>query len=146
MLKDDITELILNSAHELGYMVYEYSLDIKGGNSRINVKIDSFNGIKHSDCTAYSGRLSQKLDDAALLPNYFLEVSSPGLKRKLRTIEDFARFINVPAKVVFDVNDARKTVKGNITKASDGMISILTDDKEETDILFANIVRANLDY
>jgi len=145
MLKDDITELIHDSAHELGYMVYEYSLDIKGGNSRINVKIDSFNGIKHSDCTTYSGRLSQKLDDAALLPNYFLEVSSPGLKRKLSTIEDFARFINVPAKVVFDVNDTRKTIKGNITKASDGVISILAD-KEETDIPFANIVRANLDY
>ena len=145
MLKDDIAELINNSADELGYMVYEYSLDIRGGNSKINVKIDSLNGIKHSDCTVYSGRLSQKLDDAALLPNYSLEVSSPGFKRKLRTVEDFARFINVPAKVVFDINDNRETLKGNIAKASDGMISILTD-KGETDIPFANIVRANLDY
>jgi len=145
MLKDGITELINNSADELGYMVYEYSLDIKGGNSRINVKIDSLNGIKHSDCTAYSERLSQKLDDAALLPNYFLEVSSPGLKRKLRTAEDFARFINAPAKVVFDINNNRETVKGNIAKAGDGMISVLTD-RGEIDISLVNIVRANLDY
>ncbi|MCL1911743.1 MAG: hypothetical protein FWG13_06020 [Leptospirales bacterium] len=145
MLKDDITELINNSANELGYMVYECSLDIRGDNSRINVKIDSLDGIKHSDCTAYSGRLSQKIDDAALLPNYFLEVSSPGLKRKLKTIEDFARFMNLPAKVVFDINDNRKTLKGNIIKADDGMISMLTD-KGETDIPFVNIVRANLDY
>ena len=145
MLKDDITELINNSADELGYMIYECSLDIRGGNSRINVKIDSLGGIKHSDCTAYSGRLSQKLDDAALLPNYFLEISSPGLKRKLRTIEDFVRFIDVPVKVVFDINDNRNTLKGNITKAADGIISMLTD-KGDIDIPFANIVRANLDY
>jgi len=145
MLKDDITELINNSADELGYMIYEYSLDIKGGNSRINVKIDSLNGIKHSDCTAYSWRLSQKLDTAAMLPNYSLEVSSPGLKRKLRTMEEFARFIDVPAKVVFDIDDNRKTLKGIIIKASDGIISILTDEGE-TNIPFTNIVRANLDY
>jgi len=145
MLKDDIVELINNSARELGYMIYEYSLDIKGGNSRINVKIDSLNGIKHSDCTAYSGKLSQKLDDAALLPNYFLEVSSPGLKRKLRTIEDFARFIDVPAKIVFDINNNRETVKGNILKTSEGMVSVLTD-KGETNIPFVSIVRANLDF
>ena len=145
MLKDDIAELINNSAAELGYMVYEYSLSIRGDNSRINVKIDSLNGIKHSDCTAYSDRLSQKLDDAALLSNYSLEISSPGLKRKLRTVEDFARFLNFPAKVIFDVDDDRKTIKGNIVKVSDGMILMFTD-KGETYIPFANIVRANLDY
>jgi ribosome maturation factor RimP len=145
MLKDDIAGLISDSANELGYMIYDYSLDIRGGSSRINVKIDSLSGIKHSDCSAYSGRLSQKLDDAALLPGYFLEISSPGLKRKLKAPEDFTRFIDAPAKVVFDDNNKRKTVKGNIARVNKGTVSILTNE-EATEIPFADIVRANLDY
>ena len=145
MLKDDVLRLVEDSAQELNYLIYEYSLDLRGVSSKINVKIDSLNGVKHSDCAAYSGMLSQKLDDAALLSNYSLEISSPGLNRKLRTTEDYIRFMNAPAKIVFDNDDKRETTKGTI-KSVNSNIVILQTEKEQVEIPFVSIVRANLDY
>lgn len=145
MLKDDIVILLEDSAQELGYMVYDYSLDLRGITSKISVKIDHLAGIKHSDCVTYSGRLAEKLDNAALLSNYSLEVSSPGLNRKLHTLEDFIRFINAPVKIVFDDNEKRETAKGTIKSVNSATISMSLQ-KEHLEIPFANIIRANLDY
>lgn len=145
MLKEDIARLVQTSAEELGFMIYDYSLYIRGEGSKIGVKIDSMQGIRHSDCEMYSERLSQKLDEAQLLPNYSLEVSSPGLNRKIRTVEEYARFMNAPVKVIYDEGEKRSTIKGKI-KAVNGDVIIITDGKKDMEISFSNIAHANLDY
>lgn len=145
MLKDDIIILLEDSARELGYMIYDYSLDLRGAASRINVKIDSLTGIKHSDCASYSNMLSRKLDETALLPDYSLEISSPGLQRKLRVIEDFMRFVDAPVKIVVDDVNKRETIKGFLKGVNNNMVLLLAE-KENIEIPFANIIRANLDY
>lgn len=65
------------------------------------LNIEQLSGITHEDCSAFSRDFGVLLDVEELIPGdaYTLEASSPGLDRKLRTPEDFTRFIGSLAKV-----------------------------------------------
>jgi len=61
-------------------------------------------GISHGDCERVSQQLGTILDVEDLVPGpgYVLEVSSPGLDRRLRTREDFERFRGRLARIFTD--------------------------------------------
>jgi ribosome maturation factor RimP len=65
-------------------------------------KIEQLSGMTHEDCGAFSRDFGTLLDVEELVPGavaYTLEVSSPGLDRKLSKAEDFERFSGCVAKV-----------------------------------------------
>lgn len=148
MLKDEILKIVNLAAGNTGYMVYEASVYLKGVNSRITVKIDnpgSPHPVSHGDCERFSNELSLLLDEKELLPDYFLEVSSPGINRKLRNREEFARFTGSPVKVVYEENGKRDVVKGVLTAVSDEDVEISAE-RNKILIKHSCIVNANLDY
>ena len=65
------------------------------------VNTDQLSAITHEDCTSFSRDFGTLLDVEELVPDdaYTLEVSSPGLDRKLRTSAEFQRFQGALAKV-----------------------------------------------
>lgn len=66
----------------------------------LRVYIDKPEGVTHEDCRAVSRSLSTILDVEELAPGgYNLEVSSPGLDRKLLKLEDYARFAGKRARI-----------------------------------------------
>jgi ribosome maturation factor RimP len=144
-VKEQISELIEATAGKLGYMVYESSVLLKGQNSQIIVKIDSLTGISHQDCENFSRELGAMLEDGEVLPNYSLEVSSPGLNRLLRNSGEFSRFLGSPAKVIYQDGADRTFFKGKIEAVTDAAVT-LSSDKEEMTITFETIINANLDY
>jgi ribosome maturation factor RimP len=62
---------------------------------------DQLAGVTHEDCVAFSRDFGTVLDVEDLIPGneYTLEVSSPGLDRKLHGADDFRRFQGLLAKV-----------------------------------------------
>src|SRR5579875_48916 len=62
---------------------------------------DQLAGVTHEDCEVFSKDFGTLLDVEDLIPGaeYTLEVSSPGLDRKLHGLEDFRRFRGLLAKV-----------------------------------------------
>ena len=144
-LKEAIQKLVEDTAGRLGYQVYEAGVLLKGANSRIVVKIDCRAGISHQDCERFSKELSAAIDDAELLPNYSLEISSPGLDRAVRTSEEFMRFAGSPVKVVYQDGDERRVVKG-IIGAGDGSAVTVSGEQGDVTIPYDAIVNANLDY
>lgn len=142
--KEKLEDLIQKVAAELGYLIYESSELLKGENSKIYVKIDHLNGISHKDCETFSKELADRLDTEEILTNYTLEISSPGLERKLRNIEEFARFIGSKAKVVYEQDGNRTVFKGIINNVIDTTVE-LKSDKEEARIDINNIKKANLE-
>ncbi len=145
MSKERITQIIEETAARLGYMVYESGVLLKGENSMISVKIDSRAGISHNDCERFSKELSVRLDDEDILPNYSLEVSSPGLKRLLRSGEEFGRFSGAPVKVIYDDGPDRRVAKGTIKSAGDSAVTVSTESGDIT-ISYDTVINANLDY
>ena len=145
MLKDDIISIINKAAENSGYLIYEAFVFLKGENTKLIVKIDSQGVISHNDCEIYSKELSLLLDESGLLPNYFLEISSPGTKRKIRDIEEFIRFKNAPVKVVYSFGEQQRAAKGILCEIDENGIEIL-EEKSKIFINHRDIIKANLDY
>ena len=145
MLNDIINKVIQEAAESLGFTIYESSIYLKGENSKIAVKIDNKGTVSHQDCEEYSNRLSFLLDKDQVLPNYSLEISSPGLQRKIESIEDYVRFKKSPVRVLVEESEIRVVYKGMMSEINDNGITLKTEDSEIL-LLFSKIVQTNLDY
>jgi ribosome maturation factor RimP len=82
-----------------------------GGKARmLRVFIDKPGGVTHADCEAVSRELGSILDVEDAVPggSYTLEVSSPGLDRKLTRPEHFERSVGSLVKLT-----TREPIEGN---------------------------------
>ena len=146
MLKNEIEQLIEDTARDCGYLIYESSIALRGENSNIRVMIDSISGISHNDCEIFTRELSGRIDIENLLPNYSMEVSSPGINRLLRNKDEFKRFLKAPCKLIYMDSTEQKVIKGIILEVTESELIIETEKKEEFSLLFEAIINAKLDY
>lgn len=91
------------------------------------VPVELLSGVTHEDCAAFATDFGTLLDVEDVVPGaeYTLEVSSPGLERKLTRAEEFARFQGslVKVKTFTPVNDSRMW-RGRLTGFADGVLRI----------------------
>lgn len=81
-----VAELVSPVAEELGYFVWDVEFVKEGGRRILRVTIDSEEGITIDDCEKLHRAIDPVLDDADPIEEaYYLEVSSPGIERELRT-------------------------------------------------------------
>jgi ribosome maturation factor RimP len=100
------------------------------------------------DCTLFSKEISKWLDNEDFIPHsYNLEVSSPGLNRPIRNLDDFKKCIGKKCKIELNRKDinGRKSYTGYI-KSIDGNSIILDLKKEVAKIDYNDIKKANLEY
>lgn len=103
-------------------------------------------GISHKDCERVSEQLSVILDVEDLVPGpgYVLEVSSPGLDRKLLKASDYERFAGRLAKIwVNEPIEKQKFFEGRLAGYADGNVKLAVKDREIS-VPFADIRKANL--
>lgn len=84
-------------------------------------------GISHSDCQAVSEQLSVLLDVEDLVPgtHYVLEVSSPGLDRKLTRPAEFERFTGRKAKIsLSEPVEEQSYFEGRLAGYADGCVKM----------------------
>jgi ribosome maturation factor RimP len=98
--RDRLRQLVTDSVEGLGYELVELELKGGGKNSVLRIFIDKPEGISHKDCALISEQVGTVLDVEDLIPfSYTLEVSSPGLDRKLVKESDYTRFEGKLARV-----------------------------------------------
>ncbi len=93
----------------------------------LRVYIDKPEGISHRDCELVSQQLSVILDVEDLVPGprYILEISSPGLDRKLIRPADFERFVGRLARIsTLEPVENAKFFEGRLAGYADGMVQI----------------------
>jgi ribosome maturation factor RimP len=84
-------------------------------------------GVSHADCQAVSEQLSVLLDVEDLVPGppYVLEVSSPGLDRKLTRPSEFERFAGRLARITMSDSVEGKTFfEGRLAGYADGVVKM----------------------
>lgn len=145
MLKDDIIKIINNAAVNSGYSIYESSVYLSGVNTKITVRIDGEKPVSHDDCENYSRELTLLLDESGILPDYFLEISSPGINRRISSIEEFIKYKNAPVKVIYSTEAGQRVAKGILSEITENEIEI-SEEKNKVLISHKDIVNANLDY
>jgi ribosome maturation factor RimP len=92
------------------------------------VPVEMLSGVTHEDCAAFAQDFGTVLDVEELIPGtteYTLEVSSPGLERKLSRAEDYTRFKGSLVKVqTFNpVNDNRQW-QGRLTEFAGDVLTL----------------------
>ena len=128
-MKVELERLIEPTVEQLGYELSDLELKIGGRDGIVRVYIDKPDGVDLSDCEIVSRQLSAVLDVEDPLPgHYTLEVSSPGLDRRLTKPEHFQRFIGkaIRVKLRFPV-DGRRNFRGTLQAADEEQIEVEVD-------------------
>jgi ribosome maturation factor RimP len=123
------------------------------------VPVEMLSGVTHEDCAQFAQDFGTVLDVEDLIPGaeYTLEVSSPGIERKLYSAEDFTRFQGNLVKIqTFTPINSNRQWQGRLVKFADNTATIdLSAVKQKgkakkaateqtVEIPLANIEKANL--
>ena len=97
---DQIRQLVNEIVVAEGFDLVDLELKGSGRQRVLRVFIDKIDGVSHRDCALISEQVGTVLDVEDLFKfSYTLEVSSPGLDRKLVSRDDFVRFQGRLAKI-----------------------------------------------
>ncbi|MHB1627794.1 MAG: ribosome maturation factor RimP [Bacilli bacterium] len=132
--KQRVTDLVAEMAapvlQEAGLELVEVEYKKEGANWILRVFIDRPLGVVDlDDCVHVSESLSTALDEADPISSaYFLEVSSAGAERPLRTERDFERALGKRVFVSFyEPFGGRKTLEGTLLGYADGLLDMEID-------------------
>jgi ribosome maturation factor RimP len=96
----------------------------------LRIILDKPGGVNHGDCERVSHELGVLLDVEELIPGpgYVLEVSSPGLDRKLTQPAEFQRFTGRRAKIsISQPIEDRSFFEGRLAGFADGRVRLEVD-------------------
>ena len=144
-MKVELTKLIEPTIEQLGYELSDLEVKIGGRDGVIRLFIDKADGVDLTDCETVSRQVSAILDVEDPLPgHYTLEVSSPGLDRKLTKPEHFQRFTGeaIRVKLRFPVA-GRRNFRGALKSADEEKIEVEVDGESHS-IPIATIESARL--
>lgn len=126
--KERLIKLLEPSVQALGYELVDLDAHV-AGRGLLRVYIDHKEGITLSDCERVSRQLSTFLDVEDPLPGqYTLEVSSPGVDRRLRTLDHFRKFQNEKVAIqLTTLRDGRRKLSGYLRGIEEETILIDID-------------------
>ena len=129
MTADELANLLEPTVERLGYELSDLEVKLGGEGGLVRVFIDKPAGIGLADCERVSEAVSALLDVEDPVPgNYDLEVSSPGLDRKLTKIEHFQRFTGEVVKVTMRFPVAgRRRFRGKLLSVDEDEIVVEVD-------------------
>lgn len=115
----------------------------------VRIFIDKTGGVNLDDCGAVSRQIGHVLDVENVIPySYTLEVSSPGVNRPLKTLEDFIRFQGNLVQVQLSTPlQGRKKWVGTIGPVRDTTIELCPKDPVgNLEVPFHLVEKANLEF
>ena len=134
IMLDRLRELIRPIADAFQTTLWGIEVLSSGKSSIVRVYIDSSNGVNVDDCAIISRQISSMLDVESFLPErYVLEVSSPGLDRKLFEISQYSAYIGDKVRISLKAPfEERKNYSGILTKIEENDVVIESGDEEFT--------------
>ena len=107
-------------------MLYEYCTK-----SKIRVYFDKDGGLSLDDCVLLSEKLAEELDKEDFISDkYYLEVSSPGIERDLRDLEEVSNSVGKHVYIkTYEKIDNQKEFYGDILSVDGDEITIEYKDK-----------------
>jgi len=156
---DRVREIVDRVAESSGLEVVDVELHGGGKARMLRIYVDKPGGVTHEDCANFSREVGTIFDVEDAVPggSYMLEVSSPGLDRRLSKAHDFRRFTGSLVKLMTrDPVNGNQHFEGRLKAFHNGRLSLeLTDRKKskkhqavepgtEIEIDLTNVEKANL--
>jgi ribosome maturation factor RimP len=130
-IEDKIVEIIKPEIDLFGVELIDFELLGKPGSFRLSIFVDKESGISVDLCTKISRKLTNLVDLDEMLGNHSrLEVSSPGVERPLKKIEEFQRKIGIELDVLYKIDKTEKKIKGKLVRVTSDLLSLQARDSE----------------
>lgn len=125
----DLLEPIINN---LGYDVYDIIYEKEGKDNYLRIFLDKDRQITIEDCEKVNDAITDILDEKNIIKSaYFLEVSSPGLERRIREDKHLEMFLQKKVEVhLFKAIEKEKIISGILKCFDENKIVIKTEEKE----------------
>jgi len=131
-----------------GYELLEIECKRHGFSQTVQLIIDSNNGVGIDDCVAVNHVALKVIDsENAISDSYIIEVSSPGIFRRLKTAEHYQTFTGKRIRVrLHQKIHGVKNVVGKLEESTEQEIRLkLESDGSELVIPYSLITKANLE-
>lgn len=114
--RQELVALIEPVVNAMGYELSDLEFRVGRGHGLLRLFIDNESGVNLADCEAVSRQVSGVLDvEDPIAGEYSLEVSSPGMDRRLVTPAHFDRFAGSDVDVrLRRLIDGRRRIKGRL--------------------------------
>ena len=152
-MRDTVVSKIEEIAQRVGVPegIEVVEVEVKGGgpNRLVRITIDKPEGVTHGDCELVSQQVGTILDVEDVLPGarYTLEVSSPGLERKLLKPRDYERFQGKKAVITLrDAVEGRRNWEGRLAGFEDGDVVLDTEPGKTVRFPYSQVQKANLKF
>ncbi len=149
-MSDAVIERVREFADSLlpamGLELFDVQFRREGHGWVLRLVVDREEGVKLDDCSRVSRETSDFLDVEDIIEHpYHLEVSSPGLERPLRTVEECRRHLGKKARFkVKEEVDSRRVIIGELQSIDKDEISVLSEEGETLKLNWENVQKARL--
>ena len=133
-IKETVRELVTPIIEELGYEIWDVTYQKIGADYHLEITIDSEAGINIEDCEKVHRAIDPILDEHDPIEGfYYLDVSSPGIERELRTEAHIMSQIGVKAEAkLYAAKDGRRSIVGVIKSLDDGVLTMTEGERDIT--------------
>ncbi|EFI42269.1 ribosome maturation factor RimP [Peptoniphilus sp. oral taxon 386] len=153
MKKNDLIDKIKNIAeecsNEIGYEIVDVEYQVGNKHDLLSIFIYKKEGIDINDCTNMSRIIESILDKEDIIDKpYYLEISSPGLDRPLKTKDDYRRNVGNEVTVkLYAPLDGKKLIEGILENYDESIIILsVEDEKIEIPIKSISLMRQSIKF
>ena len=126
-IRETVREAIEPTVAQLGYRIWDITYSKIGADYHLEITIDSDSGINIDDCEKVHRAIDPILDEVDPIEDfYYLEVSSPGIERDIRTEEHIEACLGLTVEAkLFAEKYGSKTHTGKLESYSGDEITLL---------------------
>jgi ribosome maturation factor RimP len=149
MAKKDVLEIVRETAELAAKNADCELVDVEfikeGAYWYLRIYIDKEGGVSLDDCEAVNAPISAMLDEKdPITQAYFLEVSSPGLGRPLKTARDYEKSMNQVVEVkLFKNIEGRRQLEGTLIAYDGHEVTIQEENEQKTILNISDIAKIN---
>jgi len=116
-----------------------------GKNTVIEIYVDGEKYISADDCSKVSREINNRLS-SLIQPedNYRLDVSSPGVDKPLKFIQQFPKHLNKKFELSYKEGTSTKKTTGKLTEVKGEILRFLLNNNEELVLNFKDIIKAKV--
>lgn len=143
-----VYEAINETVEELGYFIWDIEFIKQGSDKHLIITIDGDYGIDINDCEKVHRAIDPILDEVDPISEaYYLDVSSPGLERNIRTPDHFIMCDgDVITVKLFTPKNGKKAYTGVLHTSEDASSITIEENGIVTEFSLEEISRANTVY
>ena len=142
-----VREIAETVADELGYYVWDVEYVKEGARRILRITIDNEEEITIEDCERFHRTIDPKIDEAdPIEESYYLEISSPGIERELKTPMHISACEGwqVEVKLYAPINGT-KVFKGTLCECPEGKI-VIENGESRLEFEAASVAKINTVY